>query len=1122
MMVTFVAQCEKKSLNKTRRVLDSFANRIGSRTWQTVITLEGLKAVKKLLRKTASKNTAVSCHWIRSRSRSELVWIVGNRSKFNDEGFVPVNYTEQDIDHYSDNYQWKMIPFIEYATAIAAMFHDFGKATILFQQKIDPNVKTAGFEPFRHEWISLRLFQAFVGDKSDYEWLTALSQIEHNSDTNCFKDGVDGGVVENHPIQKLSSPFARFVAWLILVHHKLPIFPKWKVKTGGQLQPEFKNSAGEWFTSDWLESNFNALWNSHSCKDLDQQNRVKENWQFAKGGLPYLSQRWRSEACILASKAMVKLNLKPYAKTDWLTDQLFAAHISRLSLMLADHYYSAQEKITAEWRSQNYVVWANTNRGKFKQRLDEHLIGVTNHVREITRALPRLNETVSVLNEKDTLKAKVKAEYKKDFGWQDDARKCSEKLAKATITQGFFGINMASTGKGKTLANAKIMYAIGEGTGRKRFSVALGLRTLTLQTGREYRKEIRLNDEELAIAVGGGAVKQLFENEQSKQHESRAPDDSREMLGAESCEALLDPDLTINYQGDFIKQHSLSKWTGQEKNLDSLINAPVLVCTIDHLMPATEGTKGGKQIAPMLRLLTADLVLDEPDDFGLKDLPALCRLVHWAGLLGSRVLLSTATMPPSLAYALFLAYKAGWQEYARANIADRQTGIVCAWFDEFRSTSGVYADLNTQYKIAHENFVKKRVKKLNTKIEPKQKGRIAILEKAGTQSIAHCMAESIQKNLLHLHKDHQQSQNNKTISLGLVRMANIDPLVAVTRELLTMDVPDDDTAIHYCVYHSKYPLAIRSHLENKLDRILKRKDPKEVWQQPEIKEKVNNGSCSNHIFVTIASPVAEVGRDHDYDWAIVEPSSMRSIIQLAGRVLRHRPIIPANPNIILLNKNYKTLAGKEICFNKPGFETVELERLGSHDLLEILTSGQFATINAVPRIIGLAEKKQGKKTWGNLVELEHKALEIQLFFGEKPANVWWNHAPQWCGEVQRQQRFRESQSDEAYYLCISDEGCKEGWQWKNEDVSPPCFTSELPGVSIKDITLENFGKGNDFWFKLNAAEIYKELAEDLKITTLAEVSRRFGELRIVEYNNIHQEYKYHPNLGLFRERGAEK
>jgi len=95
MMVTFVSQCEKKSLNKTRRVLDAFANRIGNRTWQTVITNEGLIAVKKLLRKTASKNTAVSCHWIRSRSRSELQWVIGNKDKFNSQGIVPVNYTNQ-------------------------------------------------------------------------------------------------------------------------------------------------------------------------------------------------------------------------------------------------------------------------------------------------------------------------------------------------------------------------------------------------------------------------------------------------------------------------------------------------------------------------------------------------------------------------------------------------------------------------------------------------------------------------------------------------------------------------------------------------------------------------------------------------------------------------------------------------------------------------------------------------------------------------------------------------------------------------------------------------------------------------------------------------------------------
>ncbi len=92
MIVTFISQCEKKALKRTRKVLDSFANRIGDNTWQTIITQEGLNAVQKLLRKTASRSTAVSCHWIRSRSRSDFLWVVGNSKAFDENGIVPVHY----------------------------------------------------------------------------------------------------------------------------------------------------------------------------------------------------------------------------------------------------------------------------------------------------------------------------------------------------------------------------------------------------------------------------------------------------------------------------------------------------------------------------------------------------------------------------------------------------------------------------------------------------------------------------------------------------------------------------------------------------------------------------------------------------------------------------------------------------------------------------------------------------------------------------------------------------------------------------------------------------------------------------------------------------------------------
>lgn len=95
MNVLLVSQCNKRALTETRRILDQFAESRGDRTWQTPITNEGLDTLRRLLRKTARKNTAVACHWIRGKDHSELLWVVGDASQFNVEGATPTNTTRR-------------------------------------------------------------------------------------------------------------------------------------------------------------------------------------------------------------------------------------------------------------------------------------------------------------------------------------------------------------------------------------------------------------------------------------------------------------------------------------------------------------------------------------------------------------------------------------------------------------------------------------------------------------------------------------------------------------------------------------------------------------------------------------------------------------------------------------------------------------------------------------------------------------------------------------------------------------------------------------------------------------------------------------------------------------------
>ena len=129
MNVLLISQCDKRALTESRRILDQFAERHGDRTWQTPITQAGLDTLRRMLRKTARKNTAVACHWIRGRDHSELLWVVGDASRFNVHGAVPTNTTTRDVLRSGDENDWHSLQIIHLLTALAALLHATSQAT---------------------------------------------------------------------------------------------------------------------------------------------------------------------------------------------------------------------------------------------------------------------------------------------------------------------------------------------------------------------------------------------------------------------------------------------------------------------------------------------------------------------------------------------------------------------------------------------------------------------------------------------------------------------------------------------------------------------------------------------------------------------------------------------------------------------------------------------------------------------------------------------------------------------------------------------------------------------------------------------------------------------------------
>ena len=560
MMVTFNSQCEKNALKRTRRVLDAFADRIGDNTWQTVMTQEGLLAVKKLLRKTASKSTAVSCHWVRSRSRSELVWVVGKRDKFDAQGRVPVNRTAVNRVLRDDSADWHYLPLIQALAAMAALLHDWGKASERFQQKLQPGYKGPQWDALRHEWVSCILLKAFIssGQQSDdTDWLTRLAGGQ-----------LDEAALQSADLIKMQKPLeglpptAQLLAWLIVSHHRLPL----DRNITGSKAPTINNILDVLTSDSGYQNAFDEA-SVRACLRFPKE-LVSESSRWMKA-----VKRWAQKLLLLQPDIEQVLQDGSHR---------LILHHARLSLMLADHCYSSQDN-DPSWRGGIDLI-ANTKKdsaspqGRMpKQRLDQHLIRVCDYAKSNVRNLPTFEK--QALRSHEVARLKKLSPYKAgeyDFRWQDKAVKKIKEWRSAQQEQrsGFFAVNMASTGCGKTFANAKVMRVLSDDGNSLRYILALGLRTLTLQTGDEYREKIFAEGDgtDLAVMIGSKAVVELH---QSDNAQAEKEDEPANLFGSESQQTLLDATDQIEYDGE-IPEEGLSTVLQNSKDRQFL-HAPVLV-----------------------------------------------------------------------------------------------------------------------------------------------------------------------------------------------------------------------------------------------------------------------------------------------------------------------------------------------------------------------------------------------------------------------------------------------------------------------------------------------------------------------------------------------------------------
>lgn len=845
MYITLISACQKRALRRTRAVLDSYALRIGDRFWKTPITGEGLQELRGLLRRSATRHTAVACYRNHGSHDMKLLWIVGSRVTFGENGLYPVGTRTR---------RRLTIPFWVRPAALladmAGLTHDLGKTGQNFCDKlaaaVDSSRDAQGRDPVRHEWISMRLVQSQRA-RVDLEQAWPISL---DWDAQRKSPGVSPRDLR-HGLDDLDDA----LDYIILTHHKL------------------------------LGPTQSGIWPNNEAHVYDDRARITcavppEQWP-ANLWADVLRRRCRIEALVTNN-----------GSADFWRGIVWLA---RMAVILADHEVSAHRfrKNTPPRYFKTLDLYANTRPNErtgepeYNQPLGWHLAEVArlagDRVYRIgTLRLPRVSEeTVEQLLDQTPVRG--------PYGWQGRALQAAQDLAGKSHESPVLVLNIAATGTGKTRANAMLACALRK---RPRFAMALNLRTLTLQSGAALQK-YGFGQDEVATVIGDRSTQRL--HEWSKTIFDADENDITEEIEALGGEAETPPWL----------DHLLKQKPGWR----SILSAPVLVSTVDFLVSAGEPGRQAHHVAAMLRLIDSDLVLDEIDSYDQKALVAVLRLVYVTAMLGRHVICSSATLPSPVAEAVRAAFVRGFNTYLALHQKTAEPRALLVHDRLAPKQVGLRERFEQRYRDYVENLLKPT--------------RSHVYRKPYLQSVHTSKLEAWQQAVLmaveRLHHEHRWpfAETSKTISFGLVRVANIRTAIPLAR-MLAKRLPNARIAC----YHSQDLRLQRFHKERRLDWLLSRHQGNaHIEQDLEIKQIVNSAEVDSIPFILIATPAEEIGRDHDFDWGVLEPSSVHSLVQATGRINRHRLQTVHTPNIAILQYNARWARGEDPpYFMNPGLE----------------------------------------------------------------------------------------------------------------------------------------------------------------------------------------------------------